>query len=48
MGSWDTKHKFLKCVSVRPSIPEEEQCLSHVLQVCDQTLRQLSVSKREQ
>ena len=49
VGTWDTKHRYLKCVSVRQSQPsEEEQWIRLAIQASDRAMRQLAATQNEQ
>ena len=47
VGSWDVQKAFLKCYSVRPGHPDEEQLVVPAVEVSDRVMRQITASAAE-
>ncbi|KAL5477305.1 hypothetical protein EMCRGX_G024085 [Ephydatia muelleri] len=47
VGSWDVQKAFLKCYSVRPGHPNEEQLVVPAVEVSDRVMRQITASAAE-
>ena len=47
IGTWDKQKHILKCVTVRPSTPQEDKCITQAIQMCDKAMRQFTCSTNE-
>ena len=48
VGNWDSRHQFLKTVSLRNAEHEEEQFLPQVLTATNKLIRELAATTNEQ